>query len=166
MDGFATGQSGSTACYDYPPYIETFTTQGGLQALPLRYDNTGNALYAIGSNYSEVSRDFSPPVNLTAQGGTKLVLYFYGQSTNQVGEADTLYVGLEDTGGNRAWIADSGATARYQRSVWQALEIDLSAFMGVDSQRLKTLYIGVGNRNAPVPGLQGTILIDSITVLP
>ncbi|MFC1762509.1 PA14 domain-containing protein [Planctomycetota bacterium] len=165
-DGFATGQSGSVAGYDYPPYVETFITQGGLQALPLRYDNTGNAGHAIGANYSEVSREFSSPVNLVAQGGTKLVLYFYGQSSNQLGEADSLYVGLEDTGGQRAWVTDSDTNTRCQRPVWQTLEIDLSAFAGVNVQQLKALYIGIGNRTAPAAGGQGTILIDSIAVLP
>ena len=45
---------------------------------------------------------------------------------------------------------------------WTEWNIPMGDFTGVNAAGVKTMYIGLGNRNAPVPGGAGLITVDDI----
>jgi regulation of enolase protein 1 (concanavalin A-like superfamily) len=75
IDGFTTGQSGSTVGYltaANGTYGETAIVHGGKQSMPLQYDNTAAPFF------SEAQRTFASAQNWTGNGADSLVVYFRG----------------------------------------------------------------------------------------
>jgi len=73
----------------------------------------------------------------------------------------TLYVALEDSAGKVAVVTnpDSAAVAR---SAWTEWLIPYSELAGINLNSVRTIYVGVGDRDNPTAGGAGTILIDDI----
>ncbi len=72
IDGLTTGASGSQVGYDVSPFAEKKTVHGGVQAMPLIYDNSASPFV------SEAERTFATPQNWTVSGADSLSLYFQG----------------------------------------------------------------------------------------
>jgi len=74
---------------------------------------------------------------------------------------ESLYVALEDSSGKVVVVAnpDDGATAR---SGWTEWVIPYSELGGVNLSNVRTLFIGVGDRNNPHAGGTGMIFIDDV----
>jgi hypothetical protein len=150
MDGWFNG-TGSQIGWEI--WIETIV-HSGCEAMPFQYSNFGPPYY------SEVGRTWSPVQDWTVNGMDSLVLYVRGTSTN--GPA-VLYVALEDSVGEVAIVPYADDTASTATN-WLEWEIPLSSFAGVNLARVKTMYIGVGDRGNPVPGGQGIIYVDDISL--
>jgi hypothetical protein len=156
IDGYADQSSGSTVGNIDAPFAEQTIVHGGLQAMPLDYNNV------VAPYYSEAVRTWATPQDWTAGDVNTLTLYFRGVSTNSV---ERLYVTVEDSKGNAgtAVYPDAGHIAL---PVWVQWQIPLSELTaaGVDLTRVKKLYIGVGDPDNPVAGGTGRIRIDDIFV--
>jgi len=74
IDGVTNGQSGSTVGYMESPFAEKTVVHGGLQAMPLFYDNS------VSPFVSEAELAFDTPQNWTSNAADSLVVYFRGQS--------------------------------------------------------------------------------------
>jgi Concanavalin A-like lectin/glucanases superfamily len=74
---------------------------------------------------------------------------------------ETLYVAIEDSAGNVQVVnhPDELATAVAE---WQAWQIPFSELSGVNLGSVRTIYIGIGDRDNPTTGGTGTIYIDDI----
>jgi len=72
IDGLTTGASGSQVGYDVSPFAEKKTVHGGVQAMPLLYDNSASPFV------SEAERTFASPQNWTVSGADSLSLYYQG----------------------------------------------------------------------------------------
>jgi hypothetical protein len=70
-------------------------------------------------------------------------------------------VALEDSTGTVKDVPHSDPNA-VQLNTWQEWNIDLADFAPVDLTKVKKMYIGVGNRNAPTLGGGGMLYIDDI----
>jgi len=70
-------------------------------------------------------------------------------------------VALEDSAGTVgvAVHPDPNAVLAPQWTEWS---IPLGDFTGVNAAGVRTMYIGLGNRNVPVPGGAGLITVDEI----
>jgi hypothetical protein len=77
------------------------------------------------------------------------------------GPAD-LYVAIEDSSGR---VAEATYADGTNLSDWTPWKIPLSDFTGVSLTAVKKMYIGVGNRNAPVADGVGMVLIDDVSVV-
>jgi hypothetical protein len=77
-DGVTTEASGSQVGYDESPFAEKKIVHGGIQAMPMIYDNTASPYY------SEAERKFETPQNLTAHGAQSLSVYYRGVSPSFV----------------------------------------------------------------------------------
>ena len=137
-------------------YTEDFIVHGGLQSMPLSYDNNKQG-YAM---YSEVELTLSATRNWTENGFNTLTLWFIGDLSNA---ADPLYVALNGT----AVVYNDNVKAA-QVSKWTQWTIDLQAFadQGVDLTNVNTIAIGLGTKgNVTTPGGAGKIYIDDIRLL-
>jgi hypothetical protein len=74
---------------------------------------------------------------------------------------EAVYVAIEDAAGNVAVVSNPSGTVL---AGWQEWLIPLSDFAGVNLNSVQTLYLGVGDRNAPSAGGTGLIYVDDIGV--
>jgi len=76
--------------------------------------------------------------------------------------AANLYVAVEDSAGKVAVASDP---ALANATAWTQWKIPLSSFTGVNLAKVKTLYIGVGDKKSPAADGAGRVYIDDIRVL-
>lgn len=151
IDGW-TNDTGSTVGYMEAPFAEKTIVHGGRQSMPLAYDNTG------GVTVSEASRTLTPAWNLTVGGANSLRLYFQGDATNT---AAPLYLTLEDSAGNIAVVTHPDSEAVLATS-WQVWTISFSDLAGVNLASIKTVSLGLGDRDNPTSEGAGVLYIDDI----
>ncbi|MHC4370456.1 MAG: LamG-like jellyroll fold domain-containing protein, partial [Planctomycetota bacterium] len=152
IDGFGTTTNGALSGNDLPPYTEQTIVHGGAQAMNYRYDNAGKI--------SEATLTLAWPRDWTAEGVTKLSLWFNGDSANA---ADRMFIALN--GSAVVYHDDASAT---QITGWNEWVIDLQAFadQGVALTNVNTITIGIGTKNAPAPGGgTGTMYFDDIRLI-
>jgi len=73
LDGWVN-ETGSTVGYLEAPFAEKVIIRGGVQSMPLAYDNSGSPFY------SEAWREFETAQNWTGNGADTLVLYVRGNA--------------------------------------------------------------------------------------
>ncbi len=154
-DGVSNG-TGSYVGYEESiggTFGERTVVHGGSQSMPVDYNNV-NTPY-----YSEISRTWDAVQDWTAYGATTLTLYLQGRATNGADQA--LYVALESQG--KAPVVVVHPDPKVLTSTqWVQWQIPLSQFAGVSPNKVKALYVGVGDRNSPKAGGAGRIYIDDI----
>ena len=146
IDGFGTTTNGAVAGNLDVPLM----SQGHSSALamPVSHDNAGKT--------SEVTRTLDFPTDWTANGVTKLSLWFQGAAGNA---ADRMFVAL---GNAIVYHPDDAAT---QGTGWNQWVIDLAEFAGVDLTNVNTITIGIGTQNSPAAGGTGTMYFDDIRLI-
>jgi len=150
-DGWDNG-TGSMVGYMDPPYAEKSIVHGGGQSMPLGYNN------AEAPFYSEAVRSLGIEQDWQGHGADTLRLFVRGHADNDSG---SFYMAVEDTTGSVA-VATHPDPAVLTSAAWQEWMIPYSAFDGVRLSGVKKIYIGVGDRDNPVPGGSGQIYIDDI----
>jgi hypothetical protein len=150
IDGLTNGLSGSVVGNATAPFAEQKIVHGGLQSMPLDFNNI-NAPF-----YSEAEREFAPTQDWTAGGA--LLLYVRGWSANGT---TPVYVRLEDASKNAATVVHPDP-AFAATTKWRAWQIPLADFAGVNLAKVKKLAIGLGDKADPKPGGTGRLYIDDI----
>ena len=150
-DGWENG-TGSLVGYMEPPYAEKVIVHSGGQAMPFEYNNSQAPFY------SEAVRSMAIAQKWQDHGADALRLFVRGHPDNDPG---SLYIAVEDTGGRIA-VATHPNPAALTIAAWQEWAIPYSAFEDVGLSAVQTIYLGVGNRDNPVPGGSGLIYIDDI----
>jgi hypothetical protein len=148
IDGFGTTTNGALVGNDLPPYAEQSIVHGGAQSMPYRFDNNNKT--------SETTLTLVWPRDWTAEGVTKLSLWFRGESANA---AERMFVAL----GNAVVYHDDPAAT--QMEWWNEWVIDLTEFAGVDLTNVNTITLGFGTRNSPAAGGAGTVYFDDIRLI-
>jgi len=148
VDGFGTTTNGALVGNDMPPYAEQTIVNSGAQSLVYRYDNNLKT--------SEATLTLVYPRDWTAEGVTKLILWFRGASDNA---AERMFVALN--GNAVVYHDDASAT---QDTGWNEWVIDLQAFadQGVNLTSVNTIAIGFGTKGSPAAGGTGTMYCDDI----
>lgn len=154
-DVIVTGGFGAVVGYSEAPFAEQTIVHSGGQSMPLDYNNVG-APY-----YSETERDFLSAPDWTINGVDTLVLYVRGKAGNV---AAPLYVRLEDSAGKMATVPHPDAAVA-NATTWIEWKILLGDFAGVNSSRIKKMYIGLGDRVQGTPGSHGQIYVDDIRII-
>ena len=146
LDGYDNpAVNGSVVGNDPPPFAELSIVHGGLQSMPMAYDN------AVGK--SEATLTLTSNRDWTVNGVNTLTIWFRGSSGNA---AEPLYVALN--GGTAVTNDDPDAA---QTTVWTEWNIDLQAF-GVNLSNVNTITLGLGNSANPVAGGSGLMYYDDI----
>jgi hypothetical protein len=151
IDGL-TNNTGSTVGYLTAPFAEQKIVHGGLQSMPLDFNNVNSPFY------SEAELTFAAKQNWTASGTDTLVLFVQGKITNG---AAPIYVALKDASNHTAVVTHPDQTV-VTVAKWTEWKIPLSSFTGVNASAVKAIDIGVGNRAKPAKGGAGLIFIDDI----
>ncbi|MHC4628704.1 MAG: hypothetical protein ACYTDV_17130, partial [Planctomycetota bacterium] len=148
IDGFGTTTNGALVGNDLPPYAETTIVKSGAQSMPYFYDNNLKT--------SEATLTLVYPKDWTAEGVTKLSLWFRGDSGNA---AERMFVAL---GNSVVYHPDPAPT---QMTGWNEWVIDLTEFAGVDLTNVGSITIGFGTKDSPAAGGSGTMYIDDIRLI-
>ena len=136
------------------PFAEQTIVHGGLQSMPLDYNNV-NAPF-----YSEAECDFATAQDWTVGDLTTLVVFVRGRS----GNAPTpLYLAVKDASNHTATVTYPDATV-VSTTRWTEWKILLSDWTGVNLAKVKKITIGLGDRADLKPGGAGLIYIDDIRV--
>jgi hypothetical protein len=151
VDGW-TNNTGSVVGNTTAPFAEQTIVHSGTQAMPMDYNNVNTPFY------SEASLELSPTQDWTANELADLRLAFRGLRNNGAG---ALYVAVEDSAGKSA-VAVNADPAAVTATTWTEWKIPLSSLTGVNLAKVKTLYIGVGDRANPAAGGAGRLYIDDI----
>ena len=149
IDGFGTTTNGALVGNDLPPYAEQTIVNSGAQSMPYLYDNNLKT--------SEATLTLVYPKDWTAEGVTKLSLWFRGDARNS---AERIFVALN---GNAVVYHDNPAAT--QIAGWNEWVIDLTEFAGVDLTNVNTFTIGFGTKNSPAAGGAGTMYFDDIRLI-
>jgi hypothetical protein len=146
-DGYEDSANGSTMGYLTVPSLETTIFHGGIQSVPITYDNTTASSSVVTVNPAELSigRDWTEGAPET------LVLWFYGNLNNAVTEQ--MYVMI-----NNAKVVYPD-TDNLMRERWNQWSIDLIS-LGIDLSNISTFSIGF--ERTGTTGGTGTVLIDDI----
>jgi len=156
IDGWTNGTS-STVGYIEAPFAEQTIVHGGLQSMPVDYNNINSPFY------SEAEQSFAPAQDWTINEFDTLVLHVRGRGANGEGQ---VYVAIQDASNRTAVIVHPNA-ALATVGKWTEWTIPLSDLTaaGVDVSRVKTMYIGVGDRDNPAAGGAGLLFIDDIYLI-
>ncbi|MHC4587366.1 MAG: LamG domain-containing protein [Planctomycetota bacterium] len=148
-DGFEDPSNGSVVGH---PFAEQTIVHGGLQSMPLEYDN------AVGK--SEATLTLTSNRDWIINGVNTLTIWFRGEVGNA---AETLYVALNDI----AVVTNDNPDAA-QVTSWTAWNIDLTRFadQGVNLANVDSITLGLGNRSNPVAGGAGMMYFDDIRLYP
>jgi hypothetical protein len=152
--GMTVGHDIWTAGTAYTTIAETAIVHGGLQSMPLDYNNVNPPWY------SETQREFAASENWTANDANTLVLYFRGMTANATAP---LYVAIEDASRRSAVVVHSDPAA-VKAPTWIQWKIPLSQFTGINLAAVKKLCIGIGDRKATKAGGTGRLFIDDVCV--
>ena len=109
--------------------------------------------------------DLTADANWVACEIKALSLWFYGDLDNSTTVNDGMYLALEDTGGNLTVVPYDGDDDDLKLEAWQEWNIALADFNEVnkvDLSSIASIYIGFGDRYAPVAGGNGTVYFDDI----
>ncbi|MBP7053162.1 MAG: hypothetical protein KBE65_19315 [Phycisphaerae bacterium] len=154
IDGLTTADNGSTVGYLSAPYTEQTIVHDANQSMPFDYNNVESPFY------SEAYRDFETAQDWTAGGTDTLVLYVQGRLINT---AAPLFVAVEDSSKKSASVVHPDPKVVIAES-WVEWRIPFSQFVdqGVKMDRVRKMYIRVGDKAATEHGGKGRIFIDSI----
>jgi hypothetical protein len=149
VDGYDNpATNGSVVGNAMAPFAEQTIVHGGLQSMPMSYDN------AVGK--SEATLTMTSNRDWTAKGINTLTIWFRGDAANA---AEQMYVVLN---GNAVVTHDNPDAA--QRASWMQWNIDLQAFadQGVNLANVTSITLGLGDKNNPVAGGAGMLYFDDI----
>ena len=149
IDGYDNpAVNGSVVGYANPPFAEQTIVHGGLQSMPMAYDN------AVGK--SEATLTLTSNRDWTVKGVNTLTIWFRGSSGNA---AETMYVVLNGSAG-----VDNDNFDAATSTSWKEWNIDLQAFadQGVNLSNVSSITLGLGNMSNPVAGGAGMIYYDDI----
>jgi hypothetical protein len=149
IDGFENpAVNGSVVGNLDPPFAEQTIVHGGLQSMPMAYDN------AVGK--SEATLTLTSNRDWTVNGVDRLTIWYRGESANT---AENLYVALNDSAVVNNDNPDAALITR-----WTEWNIDLTRFadQGVNLANVTSVTLGLGNRANPAAGGSGKMYFDDI----
>jgi hypothetical protein len=149
LDGFDNpAVNGSIVGHANPPFAEQSIIHGGLQSMPMAYDN------AVGK--SEATLTLSSNRDWTVNGVNTLTIWYRGDSANA---AELMYVVLNGSAG-----VDNDNPNAAQATSWTEWNIDLQTFtdQGVNLANVTSITLGLGNRANPTAGGTGMMYFDDI----
>jgi len=149
IDGFGTPTNGALVGDSLPPYAERILVRTGAQSMRFSYDNN--------FKFSEATRTLTASQDWTAQGVTRLSLWFMGTPRNT---AQPMYVVLNGTA--VVYNSDASPTKKQPWTEW-VIPLQQFADLGVNLTNVTSITIGVGTwGNTTTAGGTGEMYFDDI----
>jgi hypothetical protein len=151
IDGYDNpAANGSIVGYAIPPFAEKVIVHGGLQSMPLEYNN------AVGK--SEATLTLTDLRNWTQNDVDTLIIWHMGDTANA---AEPMYVVLN----NSAAVTNPNPNAA-QIASWTEWKIPLQEFadQGINLTNVTSITIGFGNWANPVAGGAGMMYFDDVRI--
>jgi len=147
-DGYDDPANGSLVGNAAAPFAEQTIVHGGLQSMPLAYDNSAGK--------SEATLTLTYPSDWTEKDVDTLTIWFRGVSANT---PETLYITLN---GSATVEYDNPDAVR--KNSWTEWNVSLQAFadQGIDLANVNTITLGLRS----VTGGTGTMYFDDIRLYP
>ncbi|MHC4242756.1 MAG: hypothetical protein ACYSU4_10150 [Planctomycetota bacterium] len=144
IDGLGDPTNGSIVGYDNAPFAEQTIVHGGLQSMPISYDNAAGK--------SEATLTLTSNRDWTIKGVDTLTIWYRGSNSNA---AETMYVTL-----NGSASVDNDNPDAAQAATWTEWNIPLQAFAdkGVNLSNVTSITLGLRS----VTGGTGTLFFDDI----
>ena len=155
IDGLDVTDNGAQVGYLFPSYCEQTIVHGGLQSMPLLYNNTA------GVTNSEVILPLTTLRDWTQADVGELSLWLRGDSANA---AEPLYVAISNSSGAPGIVARDDPDAA-TRTDWKQWRISLQAFADqeINLTNVDKIAIGIGTQSGMLAtGGSGTIFVDDI----
>jgi hypothetical protein len=148
LDGYNDPTNGALVGNDMPPFAEQTFVHGGLQSMPLFYDNSAGK--------SEATLTLTYPRDWTEKDVDTLTIWFRGASANT---PETLYVAL-----NGSTVVDHDNPDAAKITSWTEWNVSLTRFsdQGVDLANVDTITLGLRS----VTGGTGIMYFDDIRLYP
>ncbi|MHC4583654.1 MAG: LamG domain-containing protein [Planctomycetota bacterium] len=149
IDGLTdSAKGGSIVGYDFAPFAEQTIVHGGLQSMPMSYDNA--------TGKSEATLTLTSNRDWTVNGVDTLTIWFRGESANT---AETMYVTL-----NGSATVDNDNPDAATINNWTEWNIPLQAYadQGVNLANVTSITIGLRS----VTGGTGMLYFDDIRLYP
>jgi hypothetical protein len=149
IDGFGTTTNGALVGNNLPPYAERTIIHSGAQAMPLSYDNN--------LKFSEATKTLTSGRDWTAQGVTRLSLWFRGAAANA---AERMYVALNGTA-----VVYHANPSTVKINSWIEWVIPLQAFadQGANLANVTSISLGFGTKGSTTAaGGAGKVYFDDI----
>ncbi|MHC4184593.1 MAG: hypothetical protein ACYSR4_01495 [Planctomycetota bacterium] len=163
-DANGVGGNGTRSCIELA-IDPCQPVHGGTQSMEYAYDNREYGDRC--PDYSEVRRQYDPPLNWTTHGEKALVLWFRGVAGNG---STPMWVVLNDYAPPIAAYGDNGEDPEdITKDEWVEWNIKLSDFAdgGVDLANVTTIQVGFGDGFHGEPdGTTGTVYFDDIRLYP
>jgi len=144
------------------PFAERSVVHSGSQSMPYLYDNTYRPFHCEAS-----ITDMTLARNWTQGGANALSLYIRGGELDQ-GQAQTdpdpLYIVVSDAPG-QVVIVDHPDPDAVLSPDWQAWIIPLSRFSSLDLANIRTMTLGIGDRDKQRSGNRGIFYVDDICLI-
>ena len=133
----------------------------GAKAMTYTYSNDAyDPIWERDANYSEATRTFDSPLDLTLTGEAALVAYFYGDPGNDLSDMWVLLNGVKATYGDNGEDA-----ADIQSAEWLQWNMELAVFPSLDN--VETIAIGFGDNVGNIADdAEGIVRFDNISVCP
>ena len=149
VDGYDNPSiNGSTIGYVSGASMETAIVHGGMQSVPVKYDNSATNISEVSANIA----DLSVGNDWTKGDARTLVLWFYGDPNNSTTEQ--IYVKINNTK-----VLYDGDPDNVAKRRWTQWDVDLAS-LGINLSNVTTL--GIGFEKTGATGGSGTVLIDDI----
>jgi hypothetical protein len=138
----------------------------GAKAMTYTYENEPYGIWDRDANYSEATRTFDPPMDLTLTGEVAMVVYFYGDPDNDLTD---MWLLLNGSFADMALYGDNGEDAAdIQSPEWHEWNMEMAtAFAGVDLSSVATVSLGFGDIGGNfADSARGIVRFDDISVCP
>jgi len=155
-------RSGNTFSAQTSPDGVTWPTLGTSQTIAMGA-NVYIGLAVTSHNTSAATTgEFSNVATIGAGAGPWQGIWL-GNDPPLTNDPANMYVAIQDVAGHVGVVPSAGTTL-VNASAWTQWAIPLSSFTGVDLTQVKTLYLGVGNRQSPAVDGSGLIFVDDIVL--
>ena len=157
VDGFNNPTiNGSIVGHLNPPFAEQNIVHGGLQSMPMYYNNNN----AVGK--SEATLTLTTNRDWTQNSIDTLAIWYIGSAAND-NDLETVYVVLNGTSG-----VDNPISIAAQVEEWIEWRIGLQEFAneGVNLADVQSITLGLRNRNNTGDGGSGVMFFDDIRLYP
>jgi len=156
-------RTGNSFNAETSPDGKTWTTSGTAQTIQMGTNLYIGLCVTSHDTAATTTAEFSGAVTTGGVTGAWQQVWI-GDDPDRTNAAAPMYVAVQDSAGKVAVVNHPDPNA-VLTTTWTEWRIPLSQLTGVNTKAIKKMFIGVGDRKAPVPDGAGKLYIDDIRIV-